>query len=74
MMQFWHYKLKTNEPYKNQKDKVGGYGAILSHLTFNIPETIPKSSGGNESSDSSTSRAALETQSTAKKSMMQLSR
>lgn len=36
-----------------------GYGAILSHFTFSIPETIPKSSGGKESSDSSTSRAAL---------------
>ena len=33
---------------------------MRSHLTFSIPETIPKSSGGKESSDSSTSRAALE--------------
>lgn len=36
-----------------------GYGAILSHLTLSIPETMPKSSGGKESSDSSTSKAAL---------------
>ncbi|KAL0590616.1 Zinc finger protein [Plecturocebus cupreus] len=37
-----------------------GYGAIRSHLTLSIPDTMPKSSGGKESSDSSTSNAALE--------------
>lgn len=37
-----------------------GYGAIRSHLTLSIPETMPKSSGGKESSDNSTSNAALE--------------
>lgn len=43
------------EKFQNTKR----YGAILSHLTLSIPETMPKSSGGKESSDSSTSKAAL---------------
>lgn len=48
-------KKECWEKFQNVKR----YGAILSHLTLSIPETMPKSSGGKESSDSSTSKAAL---------------
>lgn len=50
-------KKENWEKFQNIKR----YGAILSHLTLSMPETMPKSSGGKESSDSSTSRAALNT-------------
>lgn len=50
-------KEESWETFQNLKR----YGAILSHLTLSIPETMPKSSGGKESSDSSTSKAALNT-------------
>lgn len=53
------FRSKTEYWEGKQIQNVEGYGAILSHLTLSIPETMPKSSGGKESSDSSTSKAAL---------------